>query len=232
TLLWSSYFRIHHRNVKQMRVGRMFLAGDAAHIHSPFGGQGMNTGLQDAWNLVWKLDLVLHGRGNERLLDSYSSERLPIIKQVIEITDFMTRAMGSKSKFAQAVRNTAIPIVSRLAPFQHAFVNKLSELDVAYPGSPIVEGAGKRFIDASMRGGDGIRSRFLVMIDTGSESIMQAAKQCFQPFHDIIEFRSSRNKGVTVLRPDGYVAYSSKGRELAPALASVRSLLERHTLCG
>src|SRR5262249_38458208 len=86
TLHWSSYFRIHHRNVAQLRVGRIFLAGDAAHIHSPFGGQGMNTGLHDVWNLAWKLDLVLRGRGNERLLDSYSSERLPVIKQVIKTT--------------------------------------------------------------------------------------------------------------------------------------------------
>src|SRR5262249_52498813 len=104
TLHWSSYFRIHHRSVAQMRVGHIFLAGDAAHIHSPFGGQGMNTGLQDVWNLAWKLDFVLHGRGNEQLLDSYSSERLPVIKQVIKTTDLLTRAMGTRSRFAQALR--------------------------------------------------------------------------------------------------------------------------------
>ena len=62
-LHWSSYFRIYHRHAAQLRVGRCFIAGDAAHIHSPYGGQGMNTGLHDVWNLVWKLDLVLHGRG-------------------------------------------------------------------------------------------------------------------------------------------------------------------------
>jgi len=123
-LHWSSYFRIHHRHVAHLRVGRLFIAGDAAHIHSPFGGQGMNTGLHDAWNLVWKLDLFLRASGNEQLLDSYSAERLPIIKQVIDTTHFLTKVMGTPNKFAQALRDTVIPMVSRLAPFQHAFVHR------------------------------------------------------------------------------------------------------------
>jgi len=151
-LHWSSYFRIHHRQAAQLRVGRIFIAGDAAHIHSPFGGQGMNTGLHDVWNLVWKLDLVLHGHGNEELLQSYSAERRPVIKQVIETTDFLTKAMGTPSKLAQTLRDAVIPMVSRLAPFQHAFVRRLSELGVAYRGSPIVEGAGERYFDDSLSG--------------------------------------------------------------------------------
>ena len=93
----------------------------------------------------------------ERLLDSYSVERLPIIKSVIETTDFLTKVMGTPNKFAQALRDTMIPMVSRLAPFQHAFVQRLSELGIAYRGSPIVEGPGKRYFDDSMRGGKGIR---------------------------------------------------------------------------
>ena len=145
-LHWGSYFRIHHRHATKLRVGRIFIAGDAAHIHSPFGGQGMNTGLHDVWNLIWKLDLFLHGHGNEQLLDSYSVERVPIIKQVIETTDFLTKVMGTPNKFAQALRNTVIPMVSRLAPFQHAFVQRLSELGIAYRGSPIVEGPGERYL--------------------------------------------------------------------------------------
>ena len=68
-LHWSSFFRVHHRHVAQLRGGRIFIAGDAAHIHSPFGGQGMNTGLHDVWNLAWKLDLVVRGRGNDQLLE-------------------------------------------------------------------------------------------------------------------------------------------------------------------
>ena len=141
-LHWSSYFHIHHRHAVQLRVGRIFIAGDAAHIHSPFGGQGMNTGLHDIWNLVWKLDLFLHGHGNEQLLDSYSAERLPVIKAVIETTDFLTKVMGTPNKIAQVLRDTVIPMVSHLAPFQHAFVQRLSELGVTYHGSPILEGPG------------------------------------------------------------------------------------------
>src|SRR4030095_9784184 len=114
-LHWSSYFSIQHRHGAQLRVGRMFIAGDAAHIHSPFGGQGMNTGLHDVWNLVWKLDLVLRAHGNEELLTSDSAERGPVIKQVIETTDFLTKAMGTPSKLAQALRDAVIPMVSRLA---------------------------------------------------------------------------------------------------------------------
>ena len=139
SLYWSSYFHIHHRQVAQLRVGRIFIAGDAAHIHSPFGGQGMNTGLHDIWNLVWKLDLVVHGYGNEQLLESYSAERRPVIKQVIETTDFLTKAMGTPNKIAQALRDSVIPMVSRLAPFQHAFVQRLSELGIAYGGSPVLK---------------------------------------------------------------------------------------------
>jgi 2-polyprenyl-6-methoxyphenol hydroxylase-like FAD-dependent oxidoreductase len=116
SLHWSSYFNIHHRHVAQMRVGRVFIAGDAAHIHSPFGGQGMNTGLQDVWNLSWKLALALQGHGTEELLSSYTAERIPVIKNVIETTDFLTKTLGTPNKFAQALRNTVIPMVSRLAP--------------------------------------------------------------------------------------------------------------------
>ncbi|MGH9742974.1 MAG: FAD-dependent oxidoreductase, partial [Candidatus Acidiferrum sp.] len=175
SLHWSSYFRIHHRHSAQLRTGRMFIAGDAAHIHSPFGGQGMNTGLHDVWNLVWKLDLFLSGHGTEELLDSYAAERLPVIKSVIETTDQLTKVMGTPNKFAQALRDAFIPMVSRLAPFQHAFVKRLSELGVAYPGSPIVEGPGKRYLDDSMRGGEGIRSRFLLMLNDGADSSFKDA---------------------------------------------------------
>jgi len=227
-LRWSTYFYIHHRQVGHLRVGRVFVAGDAAHIHSPFGGQGMNTGLHDIWNLVWKLDLVLRGRGGEQLLESYTDERRPIIKRVIEVTDFATKAMGTPSKLAQAVRDIVIPVVSRLAPFQHGFVQTLSELGVAYPGSPIVEGPGTRYFDDSMRGGKGIGSRFLVMIGKDADSsTTEGAKQLCKSFSDVAELRVATRPRIALVRPDGYTAYTADDRKGTAALASVRSVLER-----
>ena len=226
---WSSYFRIHHRHARTLRGGRMFLAGDAAHIHSPFGGQGMNTGLHDIWNLVWKLDLSLRGHGNEQLLDSYSEERLPVIKSVIETTDQMTKVLGTPNKFAQLLRDAVIPMVSRLAPFQRAFVQKLSELGITYHGSPIVEGPGKRYFDESMQGGSGIRSHFLLVLEyEASRSTKAAAKELADSYNDVLELRSGRHKGITLVRPDGYIAYSSHEDSTA-ALKHLQGLLERQT---
>jgi len=226
-LHWSSYFRIHHRQVARLREGRMFIAGDAAHIHSPFGGQGMNTGLHDIWNLVWKLDLFLKGRGSQELLDSYSSERLPVIKNVIETTDLLTKIMGPPHRFAQALRDTVIPIVSRLAPFQHAFVQRLSELGIAYQSSPIVEGPGKRYFDDSLREGKGISSRFLLFLGNEAEaSTKEAAKQLAASFSGVVELRSLDNQDLLLVRPDGYVAYSSHNSDTA-AFEAMRSVLQR-----
>jgi hypothetical protein len=229
-LHWSSYFRIHHRQAGKMRVGCMFIAGDAAHIHSPFGGQGMNTGLHDVWNLVWKLDLAVRGRATENLLDSYTAERRPVIKQVIETTDYLTKVMGTPNKFAQALRNTVIPMVSRLAPFQHAFVNRLSELGIAYHGSAIVEGAGERFFDDSVRGGSGLRNRFLLLLTSEVQAASaQAAKQLADSFADVVEVRKTEQKGIMLVRPDGYVAYASHLLNGVGEVETARQILERQT---
>jgi 2-polyprenyl-6-methoxyphenol hydroxylase-like FAD-dependent oxidoreductase len=213
---WSTYFRIHHRQVEQMRVGRIFVAGDAAHIHSPFGGQGMNTGLQDVWNLAWKLDLAVRGHGNDQLLESYTAERRPVIKQVIDLTHFMTTVMGAPNKLAQAIRDMAIPVVWHLPPFQHFFVERLSELGIAYGGSPIIDGSGKRYFDDALRGGTGIQSRFLLMAFDQADGSAIA-----QAFPDIVEVRPTWQQGLTLVRPDGYIA--------ATAIDSIRAVLARQT---
>ena len=228
-LHWSSYFRVHHRQVLRMREGRIFVAGDAAHIHSPFGGQGMNTGLHDIWNLAWKLKLFRDGHGNQQLLDSYSAERLPVIKNVIETTDQLSKVMGTPNKFAQALRDTLIPMVSRLAPFQHAFVERLSELGIAYHGSPIVEGAGKRYFDDSMRGGQGIKNRFLLFLDNQAEpSTKAAANELARSFSAVAELRFSPHRGTTLVRPDGYISYQSHESNTA-SVEAARSVLRRQT---
>nr|BFD32305.1 hypothetical protein GTC16762_19230 [Pigmentibacter ruber] len=90
---WTSHFRISNRHVSTMRKDRVFLAGDAAHIHSPMGGQGMNEGIHDAANLAWKLALVVNGKADDSLLDTYSEERLPLIEKVLKDTSFMTNAI-------------------------------------------------------------------------------------------------------------------------------------------
>jgi 2-polyprenyl-6-methoxyphenol hydroxylase-like FAD-dependent oxidoreductase len=227
-LRWSSYFRIHHRQVAQLRVGRIFIAGDAAHIHSPFGGQGMNTGLQDVWNLAWKLDLAVRGHGGEALLESYSAERRPVIKSVIEMTHFMTRALGTPSHLAQILRNTFIPMASRLAPFQHGFVQRLSQLGIAYGGSPIVEGPGKRFFDESLRGGKGIGSRYLLIAGQQMDSATQeAAKRLCEASSEIVELRVVPYPGIALVRPDGYLAFTADGHEPLSAMSNLRSVLMR-----
>ena len=227
-LRWSSYFRIHHRQVAQLRVGRIFIAGDAAHIHSPFGGQGMNTGLQDVWNLAWKLDFAVRGRGSEALLDSYTAERRPVIKSVIEMTHFMTRALGTPNHLAQILRDTFIPMVSRLAPFQHGFVQRLSQLGIAYGGSPIVEGPGKRFFDDSLRGGKGIGNCFLLIVGHHMASATQeAAKQLCETFAEVVELRVAPYPGIALVRPDGYIAYTADGHNPLSLMGSLQSVLTR-----
>ena len=105
---WLTIFEIHHAQVPQYRVGRAFLAGDAAHVHSPAGGQGMNTGMQDAFNLGWKLAAVVAGAADPALLDSYQAERHPVAARVIEQTTRITDMGTLDHRMQQVLRNTAL----------------------------------------------------------------------------------------------------------------------------
>jgi 2-polyprenyl-6-methoxyphenol hydroxylase-like FAD-dependent oxidoreductase len=135
---WLAHFRIHRRQVPSLRQGRIFLAGDAAHIHSPAGGQGMNTSIQDAINLAWKLALVIRGEAREDLLDSYQAERHPVASEVLAGTDRLTRMVTLHNPFLQMLRNGALSLLTRLESVKHRLLENATELSIAYPRSPIV----------------------------------------------------------------------------------------------
>ena len=112
--VWATYFRIHHRHATRYRQGLTFLAGDAAHIHSPAGAQGMNTGIQDSWNLGWKLALVAAGDAHANLLDTYETERMPVGRGVLRFTDRAYRIATSRNRLIRTLRTTLAPELVRL----------------------------------------------------------------------------------------------------------------------
>ncbi len=155
---WLAPFRIHRRKVNSYRDGRAFVAGDAAHIHSPVGGQGMNTGIQDAHNLAWKLALVLKGAAAPSLLDSYQAERHSVAEQVLRTTDTMTRMVTVSNPVARAVRDFLMPVVGSQELVQKRFALTLSELAINYRRSPIVAQSMPRLRDAVRMPGLGARA--------------------------------------------------------------------------
>src|SRR6267142_2415279 len=130
---WFSTYRIHHRCAERFRKGRCFLLGDAAHVHSPMGGQGMNTGLQDAYNLAWKLALVISGKADAALLDTYEDERLPVAHQLLATTDRAFTLVVADSWTAGLLRTQ---IVARVAAFAMGFerVRRLAFLTISQIG--------------------------------------------------------------------------------------------------
>jgi 2-polyprenyl-6-methoxyphenol hydroxylase-like FAD-dependent oxidoreductase len=127
-IIWSSRFRVHHRLADRYRAGRILLAGDAAHVHSPAGGQGMNTGIQDAVALGHALAAVCYGRADERALDEYERVRRPVAARVVAFTDRMTRMATLRNSHARTMRNTALKFVGRLPVFQRWLTTELSGL--------------------------------------------------------------------------------------------------------
>jgi 2-polyprenyl-6-methoxyphenol hydroxylase-like FAD-dependent oxidoreductase len=136
---WSTALYLHRRHVSQYKVGNCFLAGDAAHIHSPAGGQGMNTGIQDSYNLAWKLALVAKGIASDTILDSYNSERLGIALGVLKLTDFMMKVNMLKNPVAKKLRNALAPVLTAQEVIQKRARGGISELSLNYRESPIVE---------------------------------------------------------------------------------------------
>lgn len=135
---WLASFKINARQVKQYRHGRVLLAGDAAHVHSPAGGQGMNTGLQDAVNLAWKLALVVKEGAHDQLLDTYNEERHAVAAAVLKGTDFLTKVNVMRNPIGRELRNLLAPILIGQEVVQSKIRRQVSELAVAYRSSRIV----------------------------------------------------------------------------------------------
>jgi hypothetical protein len=138
---WFSTYRIHHRRAARFRDRRCFLLGDAAHIHSPVGAQGMNTGLQDAYNLAWKLALVVQNQAKPALLDSYEDERIPVAQALLNGTDRAFRLVVSDTWFAGMLRSK---ILARVAAFavnrkvtQRMAFRTISQTGIRYPKSSL-----------------------------------------------------------------------------------------------
>ena len=136
-LTWASNFRISYRLVTAYRKGRVFLAGDAAHVHSPFGGQGMNIGIQDAYNLAWKLALVLHEQAQENLLDTYQEERMPIAKWVVGGAENTTGLLVTRNPALRWLRDHVVVPLLNLESIQRYLARQTSELTINYRRSSL-----------------------------------------------------------------------------------------------
>jgi 2-polyprenyl-6-methoxyphenol hydroxylase-like FAD-dependent oxidoreductase len=165
--VWMTRFRLHLRRATRYRAGRVFVAGDAAHVHSPAGGQGMNTGIQDATNLAWKLALACGGAGAAELLDTYELERAPVGRRVLRLTDRAFAVATSTNPLLRWGRTRVprlAPLALRLAPVRGRAFRTLSQLAISYRHSPAAGNgpdaprrgprAGDRLPDAPLASGD------------------------------------------------------------------------------
>jgi 2-polyprenyl-6-methoxyphenol hydroxylase-like FAD-dependent oxidoreductase len=137
---WLSYFAVNERVASRNRVDRIFLLGDASHIHSPAGGQGMNTGMQDAFNLGWKLKLLAGGQGDpEAVAESYFAERHPVALKVVHDTSRMLHFGIISNPVARVAKKVVLPIFSQLESFKKRAALELSGLGISYSAGPLIE---------------------------------------------------------------------------------------------
>jgi hypothetical protein len=227
--IWLAAFRINERKVRDYRKGRVFLAGDAAHIHSPAGGQGMNTGMQDAFNLAWKLALVIKGGAKPSLLDSYSPERTAVGDRVLRNAGRLTEAATLRNPVLQGIRNTVAKFATGFPVVQHRMANQLSEMDIGYPESPLTAHhghtgigpkAGERWPDKLPTGPRG--AKFLAMGAPDSAAAL-AAK-----FPQLVVAATEHDPGhvtaLRLIRPDGYVGFAGSAKDHLHAEAYLAGL--------
>jgi len=223
---WFSTYRVHHRVTDRFRNGRALLVGDAAHIHSPAGGQGMNTGIADAINLAWKLAAVVNGEATDALLDTYEAERLAFARKLVETTDRVFTFAASEGPFADFVRTRLAPLFAstafRLEPVREFMFRVVSQTSLDYRGSPLSDGAA-----GPIEGGDrlpwvriGESDNFVPLADIGwqvhvygaaSPELGDWCRERIMPLH-VFEWQESFataglvRDALYLIRPDTYVA--------------------------
>jgi 2-polyprenyl-6-methoxyphenol hydroxylase-like FAD-dependent oxidoreductase len=220
-LNWSSRFRINSRHMDTLRHGRVFFGGDSAHVHSPAGGQGMNAGIQDMINLSWKLAMVLKGTAKSELLDTYETDRLPVIRQLVGMTERATKVFNSTNPIAHAALSRLAPLVLSRAKVQAKAAPRLGQIAASYRNAPISKGGGRI---GSLRAGDRVPDVVLAdgslydVVDTctptllvsGSADVITAA---VAPWAGVVAVRKVSmpeelvpGAGWLLVRPDGYLA--------------------------
>ncbi len=150
SVAWTSPFRVNDRKARAYRIGHIFLAGDASHIHSPVGGQGMNTGIQDVANLAWKMEAVMRG-AHPCLLDSYEEERGDVGKALLRFTERGLKMATITNPLIEGVRDLLAPLISNMKPVQRALIGFIAETAIEYRSSSIVWDHGG---DGDLRAGD------------------------------------------------------------------------------
>ncbi|MET9056209.1 FAD-dependent monooxygenase [Streptomyces antibioticus] len=207
---WMSRFHSDERQAPAYRVGRVFLAGDAAHVHTPAGGQGMNTGLQDAANLSWKLAQVLHGHARPDLLDTYQDERHPVGRSVLRSSGGIVRLAMAKRPATLALRAALTTLLGVAAPARRRAVGQISGIGVRYPAP---RGAhrltGTRVPDVALAGGgrlhEALRGGRFVLITPGAYEGAGADREG----RLAVERWAGDRRTVLLVRPDGYVAWAA-----------------------
>ncbi|MEE6166167.1 MULTISPECIES: FAD-dependent monooxygenase [unclassified Mycolicibacterium] len=219
SVVWTSVFRIQRRLADTYRHGRVLLAGDAAHIHSPLGGQGMNTGVGDAENLAFKLALVVSGRADTRLLDSYERERRPVASGVLQTTTGLTQILTGQSLASRLIRDKlAIPMLNN--PWmQRRITDKASQLEVSYRCGSLVQRwlpglqPGDRVSDRDVLRTDGAATRLYEALGPqwaviGSDALAAVVRD---RLGDVVALRGSGDS--MLVRPDGHLAWKGSTPE-------------------
>ncbi|WP_030407119.1 FAD-dependent monooxygenase [Streptomyces albus] len=228
---WMSRFHSDERQVPAYRVGRVFLAGDAAHVHTPAGGQGLNTGLQDAANLSWKLAQVLAGRAPESLLDSYHAERHPIGASVLRSSGGIVRLAMAKTPPARAFRAALTTFLGAVGPARRMLTGRITGIGYRYPSPRGAHRlAGTRVPDVALAGGGRLHEalcggRFvLILPGKGRAGTDASAPVHVDPDRLTVAHWASDRRTALLVRPDGYAAWAAD----AASPDAVRAALAAH----